>query len=416
MTVVFTRSALRLLALTYPIEECRMRKSTNFFVGIIFMGINPSERNYLAGQRHALFTSGQGNPLGATSGERPSLQFSNPAVKDNGNHPVSNIPNRGLIPVGDPRPAVERNPYEVEWEKAGIETPPYKAGKVILGNGHEYSWRGGQTLLIQGKEIMATCEYPWSAAAVNLAFRQIRHSDPHEPVSVLELGFGLNLAANRVVDKFSGGDRRGKYVGVELNQQVYERAKAWKERKKNGFKEKEKEIPGSAPKVDLELIQGEAGKVMEEQLIPKGEKFNIIISDTYPIDPKDEGVNDLRYLRSVVQLLAPGGVFIWYPYSPDAEEIVQEGDNFTKTQRRLLDPYFEMTAGRKIPLFDRTDNGGLIGPQPNYTYFMRNPIDDDERELWGPIAKVRTDGQIKVPILEIPVGICQEPRLEKLRI
>src|SRR5258708_16101638 len=96
---------------------------------------------------------------------------------------------------------------------------------------------------------------------------------------------------------------KGEYHGVELNRGVYSYANnVWRSR----WLEHNKTAPEPEPKVKISLTLGEASDEARK-LAEKGEKYRIIISDTYPITESQRGVNDLLFLDDIVKLLTKDG-------------------------------------------------------------------------------------------------------------
>ncbi len=316
------------------------------------------------------------------------------------------ISERFLVEQWRRAPAIVDPPYD---------KPPYPPDRVELPEGVSYGYREGRRLIIvpggervldneghpildkegritvkggNRKLVMDTCEYPWADKTVNLAFDTMVHTYREEPVRVLELGFGLGITANRVIEQLEGRRLKGVYIGVELNEDVYNLALAWKKRKKDEFKAKEKEMPGSKPDIDIEIKLGDAGFIAREILAELSDnapkKFDIIISDTFPLRPQDAGINDLKHLQVLKKLLAPGGVFTFYPYTPGMQAPKKEGLEgiVTGKQLSLINSHFVTPLpGRRAEVF----------PPRGYKYLWRG-------------------GR---PVRFLPVIVCKDPILSK---
>ncbi|MCL5439188.1 MAG: hypothetical protein M1268_04370 [Patescibacteria group bacterium] len=261
------------------------------------------------------------------------------------------------------------NPIEV-WRNAKAEYISYPKGRFYYGDGTFYDYDAGTRLIIMGNQVMDTCETPWCSDTVSLAFDQLIR-DRKAPVRVLELGFGIGITGNRVIQKLVGRGR-GEYRVVELNKDVYERSEKWKERWEKSFTGTSHEVPGTKPIIKIVLYNGEAGEVAKS-LAERRKKFDIIISDTFPLRPEDRGINDLLYLPTLSEMLLPDGIFAFYPNVPGAE-IGSEGQMIAQ-QYELLNPYFDEIMLRK----------SRLKTAPDYKY------------LWGKSG----------PLTMIPVAICK---------
>ncbi len=255
-----------------------------------------------------------------------------------------------------------------QWRKAPADIEPYGAGKVDLPNGVSYEYREGKRLTILGKQVMDTCEYPWASETVNFAFDQLTHPNSSQPVRVLEMGFGLGITANRVIEQLKGRGLKGEYKVVELNHQVYLSALAWKKRKEDEFEEDDRIQPGSRPNIQIEVIEGEANqearRLLREIGSSENQKFDIIISDTFPLREEDQGINDIKDVPTVVRLLHSGGVFAFYPYVPTTVSKADTEDGLTSKQRSLVGPYFDHISSR----YTREQP---INPPKEYKYLFR---------------------------------------------
>lgn len=280
-----------------------------------------------------------------------------------------------------------------KWRKAPIEVVEYPKGIAKLQDGTSYEYREGRRLLITVNgvkhQVMDTCEYPWAAATVNKAFDEMKTLEEHPTIHVVEFGFGLGITANRVLEQLEGRGLKGKYTGVELNEEVFKKlALPWKKRKLAEFERKDKAQPGSRPNIEIELIHGEAGEVtgrlLEEILGGLRSKVHIIFGDTYPMEERQQGVNDLIYLPTQSAMLAQGGVHAIYPYSPEWTPQPDFEKQLTAVQKDLIRPYYGDVV---TDLTDVEENP--VNPPPEYEYLFN-------REFG--------------PVRQLPIAICRFPK------
>lgn len=252
-----------------------------------------------------------------------------------------------------------------QWKKAPAYIESYQAGIVKLAKGLSYHHREGKRLTILGNPVMDTCEYPWASETVNLAFNAMVHPNSSRPVRVLEMGFGLGITANRVIEQLSGQRLIGEYKVVELNHQVYLSALEWKRRKEAEFHDKDREQPGSKPDIKIEVVEGEAGQEARRMLREIGsdenQKFDIVISDTFPLKPADQGINDIKDSAVIVKLITAGGVFAFYPFVPGTVTQAEIQDGLTSKQRALVKPYFDHIVS----------GSATVNPPREYPYLFR---------------------------------------------
>ena len=227
---------------------------------------------------------------------------------------------------------------------------------------------------------MDSCQKPWVIETVDRAFTALDDKGPSKQnVEVLERGFGLGQVASEIMDKLR--PRGGTYTVIELNKKNANYAQTTWTNKQNVI---DKARVTSArgvrydkdnPNVYINIIQGDAIEKTKE-LALAGSKFDIIISDTFPLLEEEKSINDLLDLAILVECLKPNGVFAFFGYHFG----FQGGMN--ERQRNLVEAYFEDVS--------RTVVKG-INPPPDYKYF--NPEN-------GPTVR------------ELPVIICTKPRIQ----
>lgn len=260
------------------------------------------------------------------------------------------------------------------WKNAPMQVHHYPAGKVtdLKGNTYEYS-QGARLGIGDQLEVMDSCQRPWIKETVRLAFKAL---GPRENVRVLERGFGMGLIAGRIMDylRLQGGS----YTVMELNKQVAEFVqKKWIPKQIQIEETRTTSMLGGRfekSNVIFELIKGDA--VEETQKLAKsGRKFDIIVSDTYPLSENEgEGMNDLVDLETLVRCLDPKGVFAFFGFHTGST------GSLGPRQRNMVGKYFN----------DDETTFVTVNPPPDYKYF--NP-------LTGPVRR-------------LPVIICKKPRLQ----
>lgn len=262
------------------------------------------------------------------------------------------------------------------WRDASEGVTKYPAGQVTDNDGNvAYEYSAGARLWVgDQKEVMDSCQRPWAIETVKRAFEAF---GPKQNVNVLERGFGMGLIAGEIMDHLRR--RGGYYTVIELNRKVAEFAsRNWIGKQSQIDKARAtSEIGGqyNGSSVTFEIIEGDA--VTEtKKLAALGRKFDIIISDTFPLTKDERSVNDLLDLETLIQCLNPNGVFAFFGYHSG----YQGGMN--ERQRKLVENCFEEVS--------RTIVKG-INPPPDYKYF--NP----------------ENGSV---VRELPVIICRKPRIQ----
>lgn len=290
---------------------------------------------------------------------------------------------RGSIPfvleesLSDPRK--ERIAW---WRDAPEEIIKYRANVVRDNDGNFlYRYPRGSRLIIGDKEkgedveVMDTCETPWANATVDRAFEELRRKD--HPISVLERGFGMGITATRVIDHLV--IYGGTYTVIELNKldAAYARDE-WKKGQERGIGTRTRGTrgtPSNGHKIDIEIIEGEAYEETAK-LAEKGRKFDIIISDTYPLTKDAQGVNDLEDLETLKRCLETDGVFTFFAYFPGTTSPLE----LVRKQGDLIHKHFGVNY-RVSPV--------RVNPPPYYKY-------------------LQTDTG---PVMILPVVTCWGPRL-----
>ena len=271
------------------------------------------------------------------------------------------------------------------WKNAPFEVYKYPAGKITDSKGKIlYEYSEGARLLMLGEEVMDNCQRPWTKAAVDNAFSTLdpnykRYGNPETryDIQVLERGFGMGIIASRIMDYLT--IRHGSYTCIELNEQIARYAdKTWRKKQNQIARYLATSMQGGTARdakyLPMIIIRGDAfGKTA--RLASEGRKFDIIISDTFPLSEDERSVNDLLDLETLVKCLNPDGVFAFFGYHHG----FQGGMN--EAQRRLVEASFEEV--------NRTTVKG-INPPPDYRYL--NPENG--------------------PVRELPVIICTKPRIQ----
>lgn len=226
-----------------------------------------------------------------------------------------------------------------EWKEASAEIIRYKSGIVRPENSPSYRYPSGRRLIIKDELVMDTCEGPWGQAIVDNAFNHpsIQRLNPDYSLKVLERGAGLNIAGTRIVRKLMGRGS-GEYHVIELNDDVANMAEEWKKRMEAQIRYDD-EAHGSKYKIKIVIHRGEAREV-SKKLADEGNKFNIIISDTYPLESDEKGVNDIEDMDVIKKLLyRENGVFGFFSYFPGMR--LEGSSHLAAKQLELVQPHFE---------------------------------------------------------------------------
>ena len=261
------------------------------------------------------------------------------------------------------------------WRNADEGVDRYTANKFTDETTGEvlYEYPAGARLWIGNqKEVMDSCQKPWAIETVRRAFEAL---DPKKNVRVLERGFGMGIIAGEIIDHLR--HLGGSYTVIELNKKVAHYAKNdWLKKQKVIAKARATSEMGgeySGSNVSFKVIEGEA--IEETKKIKEsGEKFDIIISDTFPLSPDERSINDLLDLDTLVQCLNPNGVFAFFGYHAGSL------GGMNDRQRNLVEANFDEVS--------RTIVKG-INPPSDYKYFQTP----------------------SGPLRELPVIVCTKPRL-----
>lgn len=215
---------------------------------------------------------------------------------------------------------LSRKELQRRWKEASYgDVVRYNAGYNTDQNGEVYRHERGARLVILGENVMDTCESPWADATVDLAFSELRK---RADIEILERGFGMGLVATEAVRHLSG--RGGNYSVIELNDDVADYAEGeWKKKQELHYRGLRQSTLGGEKRkpaeVGITIIRGDAVE-QTQVLANEGRKFDIIISDTYPLTEDEQGFNDINDLETVVRCLNPDGVFAFFGYHPGSEE------------------------------------------------------------------------------------------------
>lgn len=274
--------------------------------------------------------------------------------------------------LGNSPKELSRKELIERWKHAPEKLVKYRAGVIKDSEGNVlYEYSKGTRLVILDEEVMDSCQEPWARATVDKAFEVMGNK---KNPNVLERGFGMGRVASAIVENLI--PRGGTYTVIELNKQVAEYAREWKKNYKELIANMGSPMtPNPGPQISMSIIEGDAVEETKK-LAASEKKYDIIISDTFPLS-KDEGsVNDLLDLDTLVKLLEPDGVFAFFGFHTGYDGRLNE------RQGNLVDRHFDEVS--------RTIAKG-INPPPDYKYF--NPEN-------GPIVR------------ELPVIICSKPRLQ----
>lgn len=311
------------------------------------------ERNLCMGRTKELIGNGLGQDP-HSNGERPN----NFVVKES---------------LFDPRK--ERIDW---WRNAPEKVIEYEGNNAIDKDGNTYWYGQGTRLLIGDPEkgeaiqVMDSCETPWAFATVDMAFKELVSKSGQ--VDVLERGFGMGITSRKVIQNLV--PRGGSYTVIELNKINATYAKReWRPKQISAFANMASGMPGTKPIIAIDIIDGEAYEETAK-LLEAERKFDIIISDTFPLTEDEQGMNDLQDLDVLKRCLKTGGVFAFFAYysgSAGALELVRK-------QGEMIDRHFG----------DYGVSPARINPPPEYKYLHTDTGD---------------------PVRTLPVVVCKNPIL-----
>lgn len=266
----------------------------------------------------------------------------------------------------------KRKKLVLSWRTAPEEVVHYEGDVVLDKTGNPYKYPPGHRLLMgdgakgERKQVMDSCETPWAFATVDKAFAEF--SQNSGPLRVLERGFGMGITARRVIHNLI--TRGGEYIVIELNRANANYARDWIKKQKSALANMASGLPGTKPDIGISITEGDAYEETAK-LAESGEKFDIIISDTFPLSEDEQGINDLKDLETLKRCLKPNGVFAFFAYFPGSTGGV------VKKQENLMTPHFR----------DYSVSSVEVTPPPDYKYLQNE------------------DG----PVKRLAVVICKNP-------
>lgn len=247
----------------------------------------------------------------------------------------------------------KRKMLVLAWKNAPERVIDYAGGTIGANNIYEYE--PGHRLLIgdgtKGEEnqVMDSCETPWAFATIDKAFAEFPQNSG--PLRILERGFGMGITARRAIQNLI--TRGGEYAVIELNRRNADYARGWIKKQKSALLNMASGLPGTKPDIHISIIEGEAYEETTK-LAEAGEKFDIIISDTFPLSEDEQGINDLEDLDTLKRCLKPNGVFTFFAYFPGS------AGGVVKRQENMITPHFR----------DYNVSSVEITPPPDYKYLQ----------------------------------------------
>ena len=259
------------------------------------------------------------------------------------------------------------------WRGAPQKVIEYEGNNAVDKDGNTYWYGPGLRLLIgdpekgDAIEVMDSCETPWAVATVDKAFEELRSKSGK--LNVLGRGFGLGITARKVIQNLI--PRGGSYTVIELNKENATYAKRdWRPKQISALASMASGMPATKPNIDIDIIEGEAYEETAK-LAAAGRKFDLVISDTFPLTEEEIGINDLQDLDVVKHCLEPNGIFTFFVYFPGST------DEMAHKQAAMVTRHFINYSGSRAS----------ITPPPDYKY-------------------LQTDTG---PIRSLPVVICKNP-------
>ena len=278
----------------------------------------------------------------------------------------------------------DRNILVEQWRNAPYSVKEYPSGKVTDSNEGKalYEYKAGGRLMMLGQEVMDSCQTPWTMATADRAFNalDLNNSTSNYPetkcnVKVLERGWGMGMIASRIMEHLK--IRNGNYTCIELNEDIARHADTvWRQIQRDVEINRATSVMGGEPEdalhIPITIIRGdsfeETARLAEEE-----RKFDIIVSDTYPLSEDEKSINDLLDLDQLIKCLAPDGVFAFFGFHTGLD------GNMNDRQRNIVERHFD----------DVHTTWVHVSPPPDYRYF--NPPS-------GPVRR-------------LPVIICTKPIL-----
>lgn len=193
--------------------------------------------------------------------------------------------------LADLDPIKDRQALLDRWRHQPIEIIEYPGDAYDDGTTYE----AGRRLIIGEEQVMDTFENPWCTETARKMFE-----GKHGKLAVMERGFGMGMLSAAIYRQMLANGGGTHYI-VELNDEVYNSAIAWRDETMARHKQME-----FAPEVNIEVIHGDADEKMKQ--FPD-ETFDLIFSDTHQIHPSELGVNDLLDLKNTISKLKPKGRF-----------------------------------------------------------------------------------------------------------
>lgn len=239
-----------------------------------------------------------------------------------------------------------------QWRSAAVEIIEYDSGRAY-NQGIPYEFVKGIRLIIKGERVMDTCETPWCTATVDALFKDINVDNTR----ILIRDFGLGIDSNLVFQKLVGLGRGELHI-IELNHEIVQMARKWRERRVSMIGTLGREVPATKPAVEIFIHDGDVYEITK-QMQERGEKFDIIISDTYPLSEEEEGTNDLLDLETLKKCLMEKGRFSFFAYFKDSS------GGLHPTQKDPIIKHFANYAVSEVTVSPPPDDGYLHTPEGN---------------------------------------------------
>lgn len=255
-----------------------------------------------------------------------------------------------------------KDPLVKAWSESPVTIVKYSGG--TFDNGDQiYSYKPGLRMIIEGKEVIDSSQYPYWVRAVRAGMEKVQLKRG-EILKVTEAGLGLLMCANRIMNEaladFIREGKRAHYRGIELNKGVYDKALEWKEGWIDSFRKQSNGGLDVEPGIKITLYQGEAAEVAED-LGKRGRVANLIFADTFPIRDDAKGVNDLLLLPGLTKHMSPDAVLVFFSYTREADGY--STSQVEARQRELLDEAFDV--------YDISTEWVPVFPPPDYDFLKR---------------------------------------------
>lgn len=257
----------------------------------------------------------------------------------------------------NPPEAVLSQPLIERWANAPVLIKEYPGG-TFTQKGRSYVYQPGRYLEIEENQVMDTSEGPWAFETSVQAFERLNLFPERNRLKILERGAGLNILGSCILTQLLGR-RKGDYHVIELNKEIVASTQRWKQDRDEYFKYQNTNYFSNLD-ITISIHAGEAVQVTKELVEDKGERYDFIAADTFPIDPSQKGFNDIEDIDTLKKALTKNGVFTFFPYFPRTEN-PEDDAHLRSRQLDQIRKHFKTIKITEIP----------VNPAPHYRYLFQ---------------------------------------------